>query len=538
MKQYLLVLAVLLVSSVAGAEEFTEPVSTSSGPVIGRVEKKIESFKGIAYAAPPLDELRWKPPQPVQPWKKPLLATAFGPACPQPLTHATVENPVTSTDAFGPIDSLSEDCLYLNVWTPRERRSVLPVFVWIHGGGFHAGSGSQEMYHGQRLAKKGAVVVTLDYRIGPFGFLAHPDLSAESPDKTSGNYGLLDIIAALKWVKQNAAVFGGNPDAVTIIGQSGGGVSVLSLMASPLAKGLFQRAIVHSGTMPPRWRFRDKDQGSFVSMETLGLGFAERLGVPPGKEAPAALRAKSWQEIMQANKVPLDSNSGELANMGAGGILCSLEVDGHFIHQFPDQVFSAGEQNSVPLLIGNVFDEGTMFVPEMRDMVRYRELVAQAVGEKNVEEALGFYPVKDLEEAKKVYVQMIDDMMFSISRRHARWNSAKQQDTYLFLFQRTPRWEADKWFRCFHGSDLAYVFGNFLVADGYDAADQELSERIRECWVDFARKGFPQLSGGVSWPRYNAKENPYLILDTEIRPAKNLRSEALDLWDKWMSLKL
>lgn len=515
------------------ADEFTPPVKTSSGPVIGKIEGDISSFKGVAYALPPQGELRWKAPQPMKPWPNPLLVTAFAPTCPQMLTRATIANPMTSTDAFGPVGSLSEDCLYLNVWAPQKADGSLPVFFWIHGGGFQAGSGSQPMYDGANLAKKGAIVVTIDFRTGSLGFLAHPDLTAESPDKTSGNYGLLDILAALKWVNANAAAFGGDPKKITLIGQSGGGVTVLSLMASPAAKGLFHRVICHSGMMMPQWRYRDKAQGALTSTETLGLGFGERVGVAPGAAAPAQLRALSWQQVLQANRAPMGPNDGSVANMGGNGLECTLEVDGQTILEPPQSTFAAGHQEAVPLLIGNVEGEGTTFVPPFDTLERYKELVAQAVGAANVDEALKTYPAADVTAAKKVYSQMCTDMMLAISRRHARWNSAKQPDTYLFFFSRTPPWESGKWFGCFHGSDLPYVFGNFLVPSGYTAQDRKLSDEMMAYWVQFANTGNPNVKGNPDWPAYQSASDSYLDIDLKTGAKTHLQDKICDLWDKW-----
>jgi para-nitrobenzyl esterase len=270
----LLVAAASLAFGVQRGDAAAPAAKTSTGPITGEERDGVRSFKGIPFAALPVGELRWKPPQQTPPWTEPRACVEFGPACPQ-----------QGKDLYGPVGEMNEDCLYLNVWTPATEDGVgrRPVMFWIHGGGFLFGSGGKPVYDGAELAKRGGVVVvTCNYRLGPFGFLAHPALTAESPQHTSGNYGLLDQIAALQWVQQNIGAFGGDPGCVTIFGQSAGGVSVCALMASPLAKGMFHRAIVHSGSAPGNLHDR-------AAMESLGVEFAKRLGTDDLK----AMRAKS-----------------------------------------------------------------------------------------------------------------------------------------------------------------------------------------------------------------------------------------------------
>ncbi len=262
----------------------------TTGRVGGKVEDGVAAYLGIPYAAPPVGELRWKPPAPPAPWDGVREATQYGPSCPQP--------PGALGGDVGPMD---EDCLRLNVWTAaRAGDPPRPVMVWIHGGGLRQGSGSMRTYDGASLARAGVVLVSINYRLGVLGFLAHPALTAESPHHTSGDYGLMDQIAALHWVHDNIRAFGGDPGNVTIFGESAGAVSVCDLMCSPLAKGLFERAIAESGSAPDRVRYRDKDLPGLPSAESDGVALARRLGIPDGPGALAALRATPWQKLLDA----------------------------------------------------------------------------------------------------------------------------------------------------------------------------------------------------------------------------------------------
>ena len=273
----IILLLITLPIGIFADEKKPDVIQLDSGPISGKVEDGVRIFSGIPYAAPPVGELRWKPPQPIASWKQVRNSTVFGPSCPQP----------TQQDA----GKFSEDCLYLNVWTtaksPAER---LPVMVWIHGGAFNIGSGSQPEYDGRNLAGKGVVVVTINYRLGPLGFLVHPLLSKESAQDTSGNYGLLDQIAALKWVQRNIAAFGGDPDRVTIFGESAGSKSVTLLMISPLSAGLFQRAIAESGgPMIGSEYLNPAYDGNMAKASKRGQELASKLGCGNTEDVLAAM---------------------------------------------------------------------------------------------------------------------------------------------------------------------------------------------------------------------------------------------------------
>jgi para-nitrobenzyl esterase len=311
------IVGVLLLS---GATAWAAPVQTELGLLQGVTENGVIVYKGVPYARPPLGELRWREPQPALPWKGPRKADAFAPACMQ--TGASMPGET--------VPAVSEDCLYLNIWAPQTGAANLPVIVWIYGGGYTNGSAAMPLYWGDRLSKKGAVVVTLGYRVGVFGFLAHPDLSRESAHHSSGNYGLMDQIAALRWVQRNIATFGGDPQRITIAGQSAGSMAVSELMASPLAKGLFQRAIGESGGLFEPLRLAP--QYLLANAERDGAKYAASLGVSSIRE----LRHRPAKDLL---------------GTGAGAIAHPV-IEPYVLPVPPFEAFAAGTQNDVPMLIG------------------------------------------------------------------------------------------------------------------------------------------------------------------------------------------
>src|SRR5579863_5859629 len=305
-------------------------VVTESGAISGVGEGGLNTYKGVPFAAPPLGDLRWRAPAPVAAWTGTRKADAFAPACMQLGVSMPGEMP----------PAVSEDCLYLNIWTPAKgAREHLPVMVWIYGGGYSNGSASMPLYWGDRLARKGVIVVTIAYRLGPLGFLAHPELTKESPHKSSGNYGLMDQIAALEWIQRNIAGFGGDPKNVTIAGQSAGAMAVSMLMSSPLAKGLFQRAIGESGGLFEPLQLAPK----FL------LANAER----DGEKYAVSLGAASLKELRRLPATLLAGN--------AGGIVHAV-IDPYVLPTSPYQAFTSGQQNDVPLLIGSNAEEARAMV--------------------------------------------------------------------------------------------------------------------------------------------------------------------------------
>ncbi len=506
-------LALLLAVGSAYPADLGPTLRIASGPITGAEREGVRVFLGIPYAAPPVGDRRWKPPVPPKPWTESRACVKFGPACPQ---HAD--------GFFGVPPEQSEDCLTLNVWTPARREDEkLPVMVWIHGGGFIQGAGSRPGYDGLRLAQHGVVVVTINYRLGWFGFLAHPALTAESPLRTSGNYGLLDQIFALKWVQENIRAFGGDPSTVTILGESAGAVSVCTLLASPLAKGLFHRAIAESGTAPARLRTRDRDDGRLKGTESQGVEFVKRLGVPDGADLLKALRALPADAILRASTLTV--------TLPGATMFETLCVDGYVLPEAPARALAAGRQANVPFMAGTCADEGSIFAPRLKisTVQQFRGALAVVFG-RNLAEANRVYPVATDADVPEALRALLGDGFLSGARTACRNMAAIQPHTYRYHFTRAHPEPVRLGLGCFHGSEIPYVFGcppkwGFLAEDG------ALSEQMMGYWTRFARTGDPNGAGAVTWPRYSAQDDPYLVLDTQIRPANHLRPEACDLDD-------
>ncbi len=482
-----------------------QPIQTHSGPVTGKDVGEVRAYLGIPYAAPPVGPLRWKPPVDPAPWTAPRACRAFGRACPQP-TRRGVQTP---TDQ-------NEDCLTLNVWTAARAGDKLPVMVWIHGGGFYVGSSSQDLYDGAALAKRGVVVVSINYRLGVLGFLAHPDLTAESSDKSSGNYGLRDQIFALEWVRKNIAAFGGDGGCVTIFGESAGGVSVCCLLSSPLAKGLFHRAIAQSGPAPSRLN-------DLRAAERHGEEFAARLAGKGRKPASLeAMRSARWPDLQAA--------AGEVGPGPGQGTLRFLCVDGAVLPDSPAAIFTAARQANVPLLIGATTDEGATFAPLLgvRGQAGLRMMLALAMPGR-ADEAMRFYGVTDDESARQAVAQIIGDAFVCGARLGAAAHAKVQPQTYLYSFARVTPWARRRGLGAFHGSELPYVFGR-LPAMLYDASDRKLSERMMAYWVNFARSGDPNAPGLPNWPAYEPDGDRHLVFDVEIHADTALRKAQCEFW--------
>src|SRR5262245_44608776 len=364
-------------------------VKTASGTVAGTSDKDVRSFKGIPYAAPPVGELRWKAPQPVKDWQGTRQADQFGPRC--------MQRPVFSDMVFRS-QGMSEDCLYLNVWTPAKiGKSKLPVLVYFYGGGFIAGDGSEPRYEGATMARKGIIALTVNYRLTVFGFLAHPELSQESPQHAAGNYGLLDQSAALRWVQQNIAAFGGDPNRVTIAGESAGSVSVSAQMASPLSKNLIAGAIGESGSV-------------LGTLSALPLAEAEQNGVKfaksVGADSLAALRAKPAQELLEAT-----------AKQGTPPF--PITIDGYFFPKSPYEIYAAGEQAHVPLLAGSNSEENPYQVILQREaptVENYRKALQRLYGDK-AEQVFNLYPATSENEVMDAAQELASDRFIS----HSTW---------------------------------------------------------------------------------------------------------------------
>ncbi len=472
-------------------------VRTESGPVSGTTSGGIRAYLGIPYAAPPTGDLRWRPPVPAQSWQGTRPATAYGPACPQ----------VVPRDTFAGAQpgNMSEDCLYLNVWTPaRNPDDKLPVMVFIHGGSFLEGGGSIPLYNGTNLAKKGVVLVNLNYRLGPLGFLAHPALTNESLKNTSGNYGLQDQAAALKWVKKNIAGFGGDPNRVTIFGESAGAASVLVHLASNDTRGLYQQAIVESG---PLWTNGSELNiiSSKAEAEQYGIEYAKSLGY----EGPDAIRnMRSLDAWTLVNATPDPAS----AFWKVHTIRFKPTIDGVVIPEDPEKIFFEKRQNPVPLIIGtNTNEDSTLAANTGMNVTQYNKYIQSRFGE-YAPEVLQKYPATTRDEVQHQMGRIMTDVDFSAAAKFVAWSQSQlNPNTYLYRF--TYVILPDSSLGAFHGEELIFLFRPAAIVP--DSAGARVSDTMMDSWVRFAKSGDPS-GGNVTWPQYTREKGKYL--DIGINP--------------------
>jgi len=467
-------------------------VLLAEGAIVGALPADAPGavFKGIPYAAAPVGPLRWRPPTPIPPWHAPRAATAFGPPC--------VQN-----GREGPTGS--EDCLYLNVWTPAwPRGGAHPVMVWVHGGANVVGSANSPTFDGAALARRGVVVVTVNYRLGVMGFMAHPALSAESPHHASGNYTLLDLIAALRWVHTHIAAFGGDPRRVTLFGQSSGAYDVLLLMTSPLARGLFAGAIAQSGQLLSYDGPMPKSRA-----EALGSRIAAELQAPPGDAALGFLRSLPAERVVAvaAQWLPtaLGSDTGLLTN-----------VDGWVLPESPARVFAAGRQLPVPLIVGNNAREITpqAGAEELRRQITdfYAELAPQALDAYGLSQ--GGAGISDPLLGGAGAQWWTDIVQRCAASMEADWHAAARHPTWQYQFERAiPGREAAG---SFHGAELAFVFGTLdrlSPLPAFTEADRLASQDMQAYWTRFASTGDPNGGSLPIWPR--AGDGRYLAFTAD-----------------------
>jgi para-nitrobenzyl esterase len=470
--------ACCLLAGAVHAAPSTSTVKVSGGEIAGASSEGVATYLGVPYAAPPVGDLRWRAPQPVRPWQGVRQARSYGPACAQ--TAVWITNPK------------SEDCLTLNIWAP-ERGRKLPVLVWIHGGGYYGGTGAQAGFDGRNLARHGAVVVTFNYRLGVFGFFAHPELSAESPNGASGNQGILDQIAALRWVKDNIAAFGGDPQRVAIMGESAGGESVGVLVASPVAKDLFQRAIAQSGNDALPLVPEENARFDRKAAEAKGLAFGKALGAP----SLAALRALKTADLHKTAWLP------------------RTIVDGHVLREDLGSIYRNGRQNDVPLMVGWNAEEGKDLAPEILETTeftarRHRELAAKLLGHAPSSALLAAYPGASDDQARASIDRLTNDWwgwrMVHWADLQAKYGRAKP---YVYFFAHQPAKPASPCgYGCGagHGAEIRYVFDNLAQDErAWTAADRALAARLARTWVNFARTGSPNGKGLPAWPAYDGK---------------------------------
>ncbi|HEX5734334.1 MAG TPA: carboxylesterase/lipase family protein [Blastocatellia bacterium] len=500
----------------SGAFSTNDIVRVEGGQISGSNAEGIRSYKGIPYAAPPIGGLRWKPPQPVMTWDGVRACTEYGPDCPQaPYPQASL--------FYSPPRPQSEDCLYLNVWTAARAGEKRPVMVWIHGGALTRGSGATRTYDGTAFAKKGVVLITINYRLGPFGYLAHSELTAESPQNSSGNYGVLDQIAALKWVQKNVAAFGGDPSRVTIFGESAGSWSVNVLVASPLAKGLFHRAIGQSGGSFGPMTYLKEDRKTLQSAEKVGAAFAKAVGADSIK----ALRAVPAEKI-----VDLFTNDAE-----ARKFRTAPTVDGWVLPDEIRNIFAQGKQNDVPVIVGSNANEMTsLTVPTVvpKTMQNYRTRAENYYGQM-VKEFEALYPVKSEADIAGAFLGSLRDEHFTLPMRTwARMTAAGKSKAYLYFFSHAPPNPNSKYLGAFHAGEIAYVFNNLnrqnpLIED----EDYKLADLMSSYWVNFATKGDPNGKGLIKWKPYDRDAEAYMEFGDTVEVRNHLLKEQLDFMERF-----
>ena len=505
------------------------PVRVTGGAIRGAVsalDAGVVAFKGIPYAAPPAGELRWRPPRPVVAWEGVRDASGSGPIC------------VQNGGRDVPQD---EDCLFLNVWAPRETSAPRPVLFWIHGGGYTGGSGSTALYDGTRLAADGAVVVTINYRLNVFGFLAHPALSAESPHGASGNYGLLDVVAALEWVRDNVALFGGDPDRVTIFGESAGGGAVMSVMLIPAAEGLFHRAIAQSNWINGWDRPLAAPARGWEAAEAQGLRVAAALGIAADAEDPlAAMRAASAADVLAASNADAGSPFLRTGNVWAPN------VDGRVVPDDPLAMYRAGRQHRVPLLTGLNGNEGSLMTRGMdvADAAAFEDHV-RSVYPALADEMLAHYDASSPAAARAAIDKVIHDLYFAGPvRAHAESQAAAGAPTWLYHFTHVPPtpWGAE--LGSHHAAELVYVFGTptrreaggerplgLTPVGDYTDTDTALSATMRAYWVQFAATGDPNREGLPAWPAFDPETDRHLELSSAIAPGTAVDTAGAALWE-------
>lgn len=481
-------LAILLAGNVHAA--VSPVVYTRDGAIKGIEREQLDVFLGIPFAAPPVGKLRWRAPQPVHPWAGVLAATQYRPAC--------MQKGMYPPDA--PLERISEDCLYLNIWKPaRANVKRLPVMVWIYGGGLENGSGAAPLYAGGALAHRGVIVVTINYRLGVFGFLSLPALTAESGHHSSGNYGLMDQLAALRWVHDNIAAFGGNPDNVTVFGQSSGSISISALTASPLARGLFEKAIGESGGL-----FEPMELASQLSLagaEQQGEQFMKRAGAGSLNDLRKAPAAKLL-------KVPFSPN---------------IIIDGYVLPRAPWRIYADGKANRVPLLIGWNADEGAFFVGRHPvTPVNYRTRLDRTFPSLLVH-LLAPAPGHTDASAGAAFVKFNTDMRFRWDMWRWATLAVERDDdpVYVYEFTRAPPFTAASPYVGLgpaHGVEMEYVFDHLSPkAATWDEADRRLSAIMPAFWTNFAKTGTPNELPLPHWPRFEASHPDVMRFGTTIK---------------------
>jgi len=508
----------ITVTSVAAWSASAPQVKTRSGTVEGKDDGKIHAFLGIPYAAPPVGDQRWRQPVPAAKWSGVRKATDFGAHCMQ----GKVFDDMVFHDPGG-----SEDCLTLNVWVPARRSTdKLPVMVWIYGGGFVAGTTSEKRQDGSHLAQQGVVVVSMNYRLGVFGFLVHPELAQESGHNSAGNYGLLDQLAALEWVHENIAAFGGDPGNVTIFGESAGSFSVSAQMASPLAKGLFQKAIGESG----------------AAFSRSGLDF-EPLSVREEKDQKLVTGKLGVSKLADLRALPAQKLLDTFSPPQSEGFDFGPDIDGYFLPEPAPAIFAAGKQNDVPLLAGWNRDEGSFDIVSAPQKPTAESLKAGAEKEfgDKAAEALKLYPTDTPEHVLRSALDFAGDQFIAFCTWE--WIEAQsktgKQPIYRYRFDMAPTPSNPNAPRlgAYHSAEIEYVFGQLDSKTDvtWRLEDRQLSEEMQKYWANFARSGNPNGPGLPHWPAYTSADGwPVMFLSDEPSAHKDdLRDRYLFLSAEW-----
>jgi len=477
-------------------------VETTAGSVMGAAGEGYQVFLGIPYAKPPIGELRWSAPEPAEPWDGVRDAVEFGAVCPQASAFSWVE--VQGTD---------EDCLTVNVWSPEDAEGA-PVMVWIHGGGFMFGTSRLETYWGHELAKKGVVVVTFNYRVGPLGFLAHPDVGA-------GNWGLMDQQAALVWVQENVSGFGGDPGNVTIFGESAGSVSVCMHLVMTGPEGLFHRAIMESGVCGI--------SDTKAQANALGAQFTAAVGCDGVDDVAACLRAVPADDAVEA--LPMAK-----ALFFGGGVKWGPSLDGTLVTGQPAVQMFLGQGVRVPTLVGSNKDEGTLFIKWAGgglDQEGLEGLVAN-FAPAHADQVLAAYPVEDYGSIDATAAAILGDAAFVCTARlAARVLAQGGTPTWMYHFTREVETSVFSDLGAFHTAELPFVFGNGLTEfdTTLPAEDQPLVDEIQGYWTRFAATGNPNGDGALEWPGFAPTTKQYLELDVPSSVKEDLKAAQCDLWE-------
>lgn len=503
---------------------FSQTVQTQYGPVIGHLNENVYEFLGIPYASPPIGSLRWKPTQEHENWTNPILADSFPPACPQKRFEQGEPDSVFYLEG-------QEDCLYLNIWTP-DMNSNLPVMLFIHGGGNQQGStgqikGGTEIYHGKNLSERGdVVVVSIQYRLGALGYLVHPGLEVENEENISGNYAVMDQIFALQWVQNNIANFGGDPNNVTIFGESAGGLNVGNLLTTSQASGLFHKAIIQSAAPVINDYDDSKSKGIDFVNEYISSGTDE-------------------EKIEFMREIHPDSMTIKLGNSLSGGVVqmnWQPVVDDIFFTDYPDEIFKSGNFNQVPLMIGSNSEEmsfAAQFYPNIIFPILVDSVIEYTVPEEYWNQAYELYPDHPAETAKESFIGILTDAQFtSTTRRTAECISLNQQEpVWRYFFTHKHTFSGGDELGSYHGMELFYVFNNWENATLglgplFKPADDSVQQIMLTYWTHFAYNGNPNLSGFPEWHEFDASSDPYMNIKA-IPNGNNfgLRTEKCNLWD-------